>query len=424
MSEAGGTYPAAVGSRTVLRNATLLDGRRTDLSIDGGEIAVIAESLPADGGSDDVDLDGYLLLSSAVEPHAHLDKAFLADIVVNETGDLAGAIRAMQAARAQITVANTIERAERAARMMAANGFRAVRTHADTTLDNGLASIEALVEVRRRVADVIDVEIVALADHPIAGAAGAGARSLVRDALAAGADLVGGCPHLEPDGDTLAATEASLEIAADHGVGVDLHTDETLDASVDGLAQLADIVTRTGFEHPVTASHCVSLGSRPAADQRRIAEAVAAAGIAVVALPATNLYLQGRDRQEAMPRGVTAVRALRDAGVTVAAGADNLHDPFNPFGRACPFETAALMVWTTHLLPSDAWACVTEGAAAATGRPAVSISAGQVADLLAVRAGSLREALAFGPADRIVWRAGQRQDHLEQYVGTRADIVR
>ena len=78
---------------------------------------------------------------------------------------------------------------------------------------------------------------------------------------------------------------------------------------------------------------------------------MAAAGIAVVALPATNLYLQGREHQQAMPRGVTAVRALREAGVVVAAGADNLQDPFNPLGRACPFETAALMVLTAHLSP-------------------------------------------------------------------------
>ena len=83
--------------------------------------------------------------------------------------------------------------------------------------------------MRRRVADVIDVEIVALCGWPITGAAGADQRALLRDALAAGADLVGGCPHLD-DGGTRAATETFLEIAADHGVGVDLHTDETLDA--------------------------------------------------------------------------------------------------------------------------------------------------------------------------------------------------
>ncbi len=222
--------------------------------------------------------------------------------------------------------------------------------------------------------------------------------------MAAGADLVGGCPHL--DDATRAATETYLELAAEHGVGVDLHTDETLDADVDGLSDLAELVVATGFPHPVTASHCVSLGVKPADRQRAIAEAVAAAGIAVIALPATNLYLQGRDHQAAMPRGLTAVRALHAAGAVVAAGADNLQDPFNPLGRACPFETAALMVLVAHLQPEEAWASVTERAALATGRVAARIAAGEPADLIAVPAGSLREAIATGAPNRRVWRRG------------------
>jgi cytosine deaminase len=107
-----------------------------------------------------------------------------------------------------------------------------------------------------------------------------------------------------------------------------------------------------------------------------------------------------------MPRGVTAVRALRDAGVVVAAGADNVQDPFNPVGRACPFETAALMVLTAHLQPDEAWACVTELSARATGLPPARIAAGEAADLIAVPASSLREAIAMGGPARRVWRQG------------------
>ena len=103
-----------------------------------------------------------------------------------------------------------------------------MRTHADTTLDNGLRSVEALVEVRRRVADVIDVEIVALCGWPVTGAGRRRPAGAAPRRAGAGADLVGGCPHLD-DGGTRAATETLLEIAAEHGVGVDLHTDETLD---------------------------------------------------------------------------------------------------------------------------------------------------------------------------------------------------
>jgi cytosine deaminase len=353
-----------------------------------------------------VDLAGYLLSPSAVEPHAHLDKAFLAEQVPNEAGDLMGAIEAMWAHRDLLEVEYIVERAERAARLMANNGFRFVRTHADVTVEHGLRSVHALAEVKRRVADVIDLEIVALCDWPVVGPAGADQRALLVDALAAGADLVGGCPHLEDDGDTRGATEVFLQIATDHGVGVDLHTDETLDPDVLGLVDLAELVL-AGFEHPVTASHCVSLGMQDSRRQAEIAEMVACAGINVVALPHTNLFLQGRG-QAPMPRGLTAVAALRAAGVTVAAGADNLQDPFNPVGRACPFETAGLMIMTSHLLPDDAWSSVTECAAAVTGATPVSCAPGSPADLVAIRAATVREAIAFGSADRQVWRRGVR----------------
>jgi cytosine/creatinine deaminase len=123
-------------------------------------------------------------------------------------------------------------------------------------------------------------------------------------------------------------------------------------------------------------------------------------------LPHTNLFLQGRGLCP-MPRGLTAISVLREAGVNVAAGADNLQDPFNPVGRACPFETAGLMVMAAHDLPVQAWRSVSTDAAKVMGRR-VEIAAGAPADVIAVRAGTVREAIAFGPSDRIVWRNGQR----------------
>ena len=107
---------------------------------------------------------------------------------------------------------------------------------------------------------------------------------------------------------------------------------------------------------------------------------MAAAGISVVALPITNLYLQGRDHQQAMPRAVTAVKALQEAGVNVAAGADNLQDPFNPFGRACPLETAGLTTLTTHVLPVDAWRMVTDAGRIALGETPFALEPGAPAE--------------------------------------------
>jgi cytosine deaminase len=157
----------------------------------------------------------------------------------------------------------------------------------------------------------------------------------------------------------------------------------------------------------------VSLGQLPADEQRAVAELVAEAGVSVIALPHTNLFLQGRG-EAPMPRGLTAVAALRAAGVNVAAGADNLQDPFNPVGRACPFETAGLMIMSVHDLPAVAWSSVTEAPRRALGLPAAAITPGAPADLMAVRAATVREAIATGPCGRRVWRRGVRIDETER----------
>ncbi len=339
--------------------------------------------------------DGYLVLPAFAEPHAHLDKAFLAERVDNPTGDLMGAIEAMERARCSITLADTIERAERAARLLSANGCTAIRTHVDLTLKGGLTSVEALIDVRDRLRDLVDIQVAALCAWPSIGVEGADQRALLREAIALGIDVVGGCPYLESD--PAAATDNLLTIAAEAGLAIDLHTDETLDPSVLTLEVLAEQVLASGFLNRVTASHCVSLGVQPERRQREVAEKVAGAGISVIALPHTNLFLQGRDHQAAMPRAVTAVKALRDAGVNVAAGADNLQDPFNPVGRGDPLETAGLMIMTTHTLPADALDMVTGAARRAMGLT-------ESVDLVAVRATTVREAIAFGPSDRMVLR--------------------
>ncbi|MDO9175328.1 MAG: amidohydrolase family protein, partial [Actinomycetota bacterium] len=355
---------------------------------------VVAHGAPALAGDEVVDAGGRLVLPAMAEAHAHLDKAFLAETVPNPTGDLMGAIMAMESHRHLLTEADTVVRAERAARMIAANGATAIRTHADLTTDNGLMSVRALLEVRRRLHDVVRLEVFALCGWPSIGPEGAEQRALLRDAIAMGVDGVGGCPHLETD--PHAANDEFLTIAAEAGLPVDLHTDETLDPSRFALPDLAARVLASGFPHRVSASHCVSLGVQPATVQAQVAEQLAAAGISVIALPSSNLFLQGRAQQVAMPRALTAVQALRTAGVNVAAGADNLQDPFNPVGRGDCLETAGLMVMAGHVLPHDAYRMVSDRVRQLMGLPVAGTEVGQVADLVVAPARTVRDAIAFG----------------------------
>jgi cytosine deaminase len=377
----------------ILAGVLLADGRAVDVTVEDGRIAAVAPAAEA---------RGYLLLPAPVEPHAHLDKAYTADRVPNPAGDLAGAIAAWMAYRPALTHADIVERATRALRAAQAAGVAAVRTHVDVDTDIGLLAVSALAEARTpgMGGAVGPVQIVAMVGTPVTGSAGAANRALLADALDAGADVVGGAPLLDPD--PAGAVAVYLAAAERAGRPVDLHIDETTEPAAPTLDLLARLAV--GFPQPVVASHCVSLGALPPDNAARVADRVAAAGIVVVCLPQTNLYLQGRDRPA---RGLTALRTLRAAGVTVAAGGDNTQDPFNPLGRGDPLETAALLVVAGHETPERAYEAVSAGARAAMGLPAVEIVPGAPADLLAVRAGSVREALATCTPDRVVLREGR-----------------
>jgi cytosine deaminase len=386
-----------------LRNARLTDGSVVDVELRGRHVERVLPggTAPVATGPDDHDLTGWVLLPSFVEPHAHLDKALTAGRVDNPAGDLLGAIEVMSAHLPTLDRSDFVTRADAALTLMLAAGTTAVRTHVDVGFGVGFKGLEALVEVRERWRGIVDVTLVALVGHPLDGLAGA----QLEQALAEGADVAGGCPHLDPD--PARAVAVCLDAAGRAGRPLDLHTDETLDPRHLSLAALADLVQRTGFGHGVVASHCVSLGMQPEPVQRRVSEAVAAAGIAVVALPQTTLFLQGRGTTTAPPRGLTAIGPLRAAGATVAAGGDNLRDPFHPIGRGDALEVAALMVTAGHLNPLQALGSVTDAARTALGAPAVAVRAGSPADLVAVRGTDVLDVLGAAGQERRVWKAGR-----------------
>jgi len=391
---------------TILRNARTPDGTIVDVVIDDGRVSAVMPGGTAPCTPDDAmhDLGELLLLPAAAEPHAHLDKAFTADLVDNPSGDLLGAIIAWSAHRPSLTVDDIARRAEAAVRVSVANGITAIRTHVDLGADVGLRGIEAMCAVRDRLRPLVHLEVVILAAGAIAGWTPTEQEALIREALAIGADTVGGAPFLDPDPPRAIARLVAL--AAEHGTAIDLHTDETLDASVLTLRDYARHVERAGLHGRAAASHCVSLGVQPEHVQREVAEMCAAAGMSVITLPQTNLFLQAREVRTSAPRGLTAIAALRDAGVNVAGGADNLQDPFNTVGRADPMETAALLVMAGHLPPDIAYEFVSNASRVAIGLEPAGAFVDSPAEFLAIDAPSIRGAIATAPATRLVFHDG------------------
>ena len=398
--------PAETAPDLVLAHGCLSDGRLVDLHVvDGLVSAVLEPGTPVAAGTPREALSGWLLVGAMAEPHAHLDKALTAEQVPNPRGDLMGAIDAwMTAASAgMFTPEDIADRATEALELLLANGATAVRTHVN--IGAGEEALRAVREARSRMDGLLDVQIVALTSNPITGPEGRKNRRALAVALEVGVDLIGGCPHLDPDGTTLMAN--AFAAASDAGIGLDLHVDEMLDPEVLYLRELVRMVHNTGFAHPVTASHCVTLGLQSPDVQTAVSREVADAGVSVVTLPQTNLFLQGRNHPTATPRGLTAIEALRQAGALVCAGADNVQDPFNLVGRSDPLETAALLVMAGHRLPEEAFRMIGTDARDCLGLPSAEPVVGAVADLVAIDAPSVRGAIADAPMARKVFHRGK-----------------
>ena len=386
-------------------NVQLIDGSMVDIATDNGLIAWIGT--PSQSPViclKTINLDGYVLSTSFVEPHAHLDKAFLADRVSNPAGDLLGAIRGLEAVRSTITHEDIVERATRAVNLMSQNGVTSVRTHADTTRSGGLSSVLALLQVKRDCAHFIDIQVAMLLEWPVTGTAGKEHQALARDAISAGIDVVGGCPHLDPD--PRGAVEFLLGLAVEAELPLDLHADENMRPDSSDLEHLADIALRDNLSHQMNASHCVALSARTEADIDRIAAKVGAAGITVTALPQTNLFLQERGVSTRPARAITPIHRLQQAGVVVAAGADNLQDPFNLVGRGDPLEIASLLMVSAQVTAPQALQMISAHAHHAIHGVTSSLAVGEPADFTAIPATNIRESIAMGPPDRIVVYGG------------------
>ena len=393
-------------STTHIKNATIADYGLVNVFIEDGKISSISQKDEILSASQTYDLDGWLLLPAMAEPHAHLDKALTADQVPNPSGELMGAINAWIAAaeKGTFTHENTVRRASEAMELLLVHGVTSVRSHVNVTEDIGISSLKALAEARHNFEGLIDVQIVALMNSPLTGPNSEGNVLALDKAIEFGVDFLGGCPHLEPYPKEMISY--MLDLAESSGLGIDFHVDETLDINVLTLKELALQALDRDFQLPLSASHCVSLGMQSETIQKEVSQLVSQAGISVFTLPQTNLFLQGRDHVSQMPRGLTAIKSLQDQNVVLAAGADNVRDPFNTMGRSDPFETAALMVMAGHQTPQDAFDLVSVNARKAMGLEKAALEIGDVADFVAVEAPSLGTALADAPMNRRVFKQG------------------
>ena len=382
----------------LLRGARLTDGSLVDVRLEGDLVAEVTPAAPiaAALGDDELDLTGFLLVTAPAEPHAHLDKARSWDAAEPPFGDLIRAVDSWRAFSATESEDGIYERALAQATAMVQAGTTAIRSHVDLLGEpDPLRGVRALLRVKEQLASVLDLQLVALGGEWTPD-------EVFEAALDAGVDIMGGVPHLADD--PLAELRRNVALADRKAVPMDLHTDESLDGPLT-IREYARLVR--GRALPASAGHCVRLGTLPAEELAEIIAEIAASDLGIISLPITNLYLQGWEHPVSTPRGLTALRGLLDAGVRVGAGADNVRDPFNPVGRGDALETASLLVTAGHLDLVESLTAVTDGARSVMSLPLAGPTVGAKAELLAVRAESIGDAIATASPDRYVIHEGR-----------------
>jgi cytosine deaminase len=398
----------------VIRNATLPDGRKgIDIAIDGGRIVELGPHLaiaPGRGVGREIDAGGDLVAPPFVDAHFHMDATLSYGLPrVNRSGTLLEGIALWGELKPQLAQEALIERALQYCDWAVARGLLAIRTHVDVC-DDRLLAVEALLEVKRRVAPWVDLQLVAFPQDGLLRSPTAFAN--LKRAISLGVDVVGGIPHFERTmQDGAASVRLLCEFAAEQGLMVDMHCDESDDPLSRHIETLAAETLRLGLQGRVAGSHLTSMHSMDNYYVSKLLPLIAESGVAAIANPLINITLQGRHDTYPKRRGMTRVPELLAAGVPVAFGHDCVMDPWYGMGSGDMLEVAHMGLHVAQMTGQDAmrqcFEAITTTPARILGLQGYGIAPGCHADLVLLDAGDPVEAIRLRAARRLVLRRGE-----------------
>ena len=303
------------------------------IELDGARIAAIsAQQAPAEANEGDIDAASNLVVPPFIEPHIHLDATLTAgEPAWNMSGTLFEGIERWGERKALVTHEDTKARAKKTIDMLVDHGIQHVRTHVDVT-DPTLSALKSMLEVREETRHLIDLQIVAFPQEGIESFKGG--RKLMTEAIAMGADVVGGIPHFENTRDQgVSSIKFLMDLAERTGCLVDVHCDETDDPQSRFLEVLAEQARVREMGERVTASHTTAMGSYDNAYCSKLFRLLKLSQINFVSCPTESIHLQGRFDTYPKRRGLTRVAELDRAGMNVCFGQDSIVDPWYPLGN-------------------------------------------------------------------------------------------
>jgi cytosine deaminase len=401
----------------LVHNATLADGR-TDvgIAVENGKITCVEPGLSPQKAParEVVDAQGQLVSPPFVDAHFHMDATLSYGLPrVNQSGTLLEGIALWGELKPLLTQEALVERALAYCDWAVGRGLLAVRSHVDIC-DPRLLAVDALLEVKRRVAPYLDLQLVAFPQDGVLR--DAKAMDKLKRALAMGVDVVGGIPHFERTmADGALSVKLLCELAAGQGKLVDMHCDESDDPHSRHIETLAYEAQRLGLAGRVVGSHCTSMHSMDNYYVSKLLPLISEAGVSIVANPLINITLQGRHDSYPKRRGMTRVPELLAAGVNVAFGHDCVMDPWYSLGSGDMLEVAAMGLHVAQMTSQAAmrqcFAAVTENAAKIMHLDGYGIAPGCHADFVLLQAGDPVEAIRLRATRLKVYRRGRLIAH-------------
>ncbi len=381
-----------------------------DIAVKDGRFAAIAPNLANENADRTLDAGGNLVSPPFIDAHVHLDAALtVGDPSPNTSGTLLEGIQIWSERKRTLTREDVKRRALEAIRWEVAQGTLHIRSHVDIC-DPELTALRALLEVRAEVRDICHLQLVAFPQDGIFGFPNGPA--LMRRAMELGCDLVGGIPHYEPTRDLgVEDVHFVYRLAEEFDRDIDCHCDETDDPHSRFTEVMAADAVAHGWQGRATASHCTAMHSYDNAYAFKLIGLLAKSGVNVIANPFDNITLQGRFDTYPKRRGMTRVKELLAAGVTVALGHDSIMDPWFPLGRGDMLAAAQLALLLGHMTGApeieDAFDLITHNAAKVLRvSDDYGIEEGKPADFLILDAPTPAEALRLLPARLHVFKSG------------------
>lgn len=394
----------------IVKNANLPNGERGfDIGCKGNIITAIEKNISAEAGQV-IEASGHLVSPPFVDPHFHMDATLsLGTPRMNVSGTLLEGISLWGELKPIQSVEQIFERAMRYCDLAVSMGLGAIRSHVDVC-DDTLKGVEALLEVQKQVSSYLDLQLVAFPQDGVFR--DPTALNNLNRALDMGVSVVGGIPHFERTmEDGANSVRALCEIAAQRGLMVDMHCDESDDPHSRHIETLAFETQRLGLQGQVAGSHLTSMHSMDNYYVSKLIPLIAEAGVHAIPNPLINIMLQGRHDSYPKRRGQTRVRELRDAGITVGFGSDCVMDPWYSLGKADMLDVAFMGLHVGQLSSrADMRWCfdaVTKNSAEIMGLEKYGLEVGNYADMVVLQAKDPIEAIRLRPTRLAVIRRGK-----------------